>query len=377
VRELSHTDSLFWCAASVGILRGGCILRNMQRIIQFVAISALTLLSISAFAQGNSSATLLVISKKDHTVAIVDPATLKVGARVPVGDDPHEVVASADGRTAWVSNYGSGTLNTLSVIDLVNGKALPPVDLGLLRGVHGMTFVGGKLWFTAEGAKVIGRYDPATGKVDWMMGTGQDRTHMIWVSPDQQRIVTTNVRSGTVSLMERIAVPRGTPPPNAPPQYQPPPDDGKEWTETVVKVGRNSEGFDLSPDRKEIWVANGGDGTISVIDYAAKKVVATLDVNLKGANRLKFSTDGKRVLVSTLEGKDLLVLDVATRKEIKRVPIGAEAAGIEMEPNGKRAFVSATFGSYVAVIDMETLTVTGKINVGGFPDGTAWAVLTK
>jgi YVTN family beta-propeller protein len=337
-------------------------------------MSALLLLLAASLAQGNSPASLLVLSKKDHTLAIVDPATLKITATVPVGDDPHEVVASADGRTAWVSNYGSGTLNTLSVIDLVNAKALPPVDLGLLRGVHGLTFVGGKLWFTAEGAKAIGRYDPATAKVDWIMGTGQDRTHMIWVSADQQRIVTTNVRSGTVSLMEHVAMPTGTPPPNAPTPYRPARGDGKEWTETVVKVGRNSEGFDLSPDEKEIWVANGGDGTISVIDYAAKKVVATLNVNIPGANRLKFTRDGKRVLVSTLDGKDLLVLDAETRKEIKRLPIGAEAAGIEIEPNGKRAFVSATFGNYVAVIDLATLTVTGKIDLG-WPDGTAWAVL--
>jgi YVTN family beta-propeller protein len=317
------------------------------------AICGLGLLSAAGLGQSNSSTSLLVLSKKEHALAIVDPATLKIVARVPVGDDPHEVVASSDGRTAWVSNYGSGTLNTLSVVDLVNAKALPPVDLGLLRGVHGMTFVGGKLWFTAEGAKVIGRYDPATRKVDWVLGTGQDRTHMIWVSADQQRIVTTNVRSGTVSLMDRVTLPSGTPPPNAPPQYKIQGGDGKDWTEVVVKVGRNSEGFDVSPNEKEIWVANGGDGTISVIDYAAKKVVATLNVNLPGANRLKFTRDGK---------------------EMKRVAIGAEAAGIEMDPNGKRAFVSATFGGYVAVIDLDSLTVSGKIDLG-WPDGTAWADL--
>jgi len=342
----------------------------------FVAIvtSGVCLFSISGFAQ-TSSASLLVLSKKEHVLAIMDPVALTIRAKVPVGDDPHEVVASSDGRTAWVSNYGSGTLNTLSVIDVANAKALPPVDLGLLRGVHGLTFVGGELWFTAEGVKAIGRLNPATGKVDWMLGTGQDRTHMIWVSEDQQRIVTTNVRSGTVSLMEQVALPTGMggPPPNAPTQYKANPGDGKEWTETVVKVGRNSEGFDLSPDQKEIWVGNGGDGTISVIDYAAKKVVATLNVNLPGLNRLKFTRDGKRVLASTLDGKDLLVLDAATRKEIKRIPIGAEAAGIEMEPNGKRAFVSATFGNYVAVIDLDTLTVSGKVELG-WPDGSAWAV---
>jgi streptogramin lyase len=55
-------------------------------------------------------------------------------------------------------------------------KALPPIDLGPLRAPHGLAFAGGKLWFTAEGAKVIGSYDPASSKFDWVLGTGQNRT---------------------------------------------------------------------------------------------------------------------------------------------------------------------------------------------------------
>jgi streptogramin lyase len=38
-------------------------------------------------------------------------------------------------------------------------------------------FIGGKTWFTAEVTKTIGRYDPATHRVDWILGTGQNRTH--------------------------------------------------------------------------------------------------------------------------------------------------------------------------------------------------------
>src|ERR1019366_1008567 len=139
--------------------------------------------------------TLLVLSKTDQTLAIVNPATLQVIARVPVGNDPHEVIASTDGKFAYVSNYGSGAYNTIAVVDLVAQRALPSVDLGALRGPHGLTFVGGKLWFTAEAAKAIGSYDPGTKSVDWIFGTGQNRTHMIWVSPDLKRIVTTNVSS--------------------------------------------------------------------------------------------------------------------------------------------------------------------------------------
>ena len=64
-------------------------------------------------------------------------------------------------------------------------------------------FVGGKVWFTAEGAKVIGSYNPATKKIDWVLGTGQNRTHMICVSDDLKRIVTSNVSAATMTLIDK------------------------------------------------------------------------------------------------------------------------------------------------------------------------------
>ena len=180
--------------------------------------------------QSTPSTVLLVLSKKDLTVSIVDPSTLKVVAKMPSGPDPHEVIADADGKLAYISNYigPSGAHNTISVVDLVAQKALSAIDLGALRGAHGLAFTGGKLWFTAETNKVIGSYDPATQKVDWVLGTGQNRTHMIWVSEDLKRIITSNVSSATMSLIDRISRPG----PNGSRQ--------DDWDETVVAVGRGS-----------------------------------------------------------------------------------------------------------------------------------------
>ena len=139
----------------------------------------------------------------------------------------------------------------------------------------------------------------------------------------------------------------------------------------MVRVGNGSEGFDVSPDGREIWVANAQDGTLSVIDYAQKKVVETIASETRGANRLKFTPDGKMVLVSS--GPDLVVLDARARKVVKRVPLGHGAAGLLVEPGGRRAFVSCGPDNYVAVIDLRTLAVAGHIEAGGEPDGLAWA----
>ena len=335
-----------------------------------------------AAAQSTPQRTLLALSKHEHTLAMVDPATLQVIGRAPVGPDPHEVIASLDGRTAYVSIYGGGRYHAISVIDLVAKKAVADIDTGPLNGPHGLAFVGGKLWFTAEGAKAIARYDPATAKVDWIMGTGQNRTHMLYVTPDEKRIYTTNVSSATVSIIEQVALPPMGPPPGMRPPTgsQPPPSPPggtqtrMDWSETVIPVGKGDEGFDVSPDGRELWTANAQDGTLSVIDLDTRKVTGTLDAGTFGANRLKFTPDGKLVLISRLGDGDLVIYDAASRKEFKRVHIGHGAAGILMDPEGARAFVSCGPDNYVAVLDLKTLEVTGHIDVGGEPDGLAWAV---
>jgi len=228
------------------------------------------------------------------------------------------------------------------------------------------------VWFTAEAAKAIGSYDPAQSKIDWIMGTGQNRTHMVYVFPDARRILTTNVSSATVTILDKTEGRLGGMPPGPPPGAGPGgPPPGPDWQETVIAVGQGSEGFDVSPDGKEAWVANARDGTVSVIDLAVKKVVETLAVNVPGANRLKFTPDGKQVLVSP--GSALVVLDAAKRKEVKRLPDVHASGGIQMQPDGERAYVACGRDGYVAVIDLKTLEMVGKIDVAG-PDGLAWAV---
>jgi YVTN family beta-propeller protein len=332
-----------------------------------LAVLLLPYSAIRCAAQSTPARSLLALSKADHILAIIDPATLKVVARVPVGSDPHEVIASSDGKTAYVSIYGGGSLHELNVIDLVAQKPLANIDTRPLMGPHGLTFVGGKVWFSAEGAKAVGRYDPATGKLDWSIGTGQDRTHMIYVTNDAKKVYTTNVSSATVSiLVDSLLKPALNPAGFTPPPH-------KDWVQTVIPVGKGSEGFDVSPDGRELWTAGAEDGTITIIDVAAKKATATIDAKVFGANRLKFTPDGKLALITSLRTGDLFIYDAASHKEVKRLNTGHGAAGILVDDDGSRAFIGCTGDNYVAVIDLKKLEVTEHIDIRG-ADGLAWAV---
>lgn len=192
-------------------------------------------MSGSTGAQGSR---LVVLNKEDATLVTVDPATGKVLGRVSTGEGPHEVTVSTDGRTAFVGNYGGATVpgNTISVIDLVAMKELRRFDVSPLRRPHGVVFVDGKVYFTAETNRIVARYDPASNQVDWLLGTGQVSTHMIWVNRDATRMYTANIGSDSISIIERGANPQ-------------------TWNQTVVPVCKGPEGFDVSPDGRELWAA--------------------------------------------------------------------------------------------------------------------------
>lgn len=347
---------------------------NSKLFITNLVVFALMFTVTACNAQSASHQLLLALSKHDHTLAIVDPSTLKVIAKVPVGEDPHEVIASSDGKTAYVSIYGGGSLHTINVIDLVAHKRLDDIDTRPLFGPHGLTFVNNKLWFTVEGSKAIGCYNPSTKKIEWAMGTGQDRTHMIYVTNNAKKIYTTNVASGTVSILQDTLM-HFAPPKNIPQRNMPPPNmpAHENWEQTLITVSNGCEGFDVTPDSAELWTASAEDGKIYIINLATKKLQQTIDANVHGANRLKFTPDGEMVFISSLGSGNLTVYGAKSHKLIKQINIGTGAAGILMQPDGSNAYVACTPDNYIAVIDLKTLEVINKIDVGGEPDGLAQA----
>jgi DNA-binding beta-propeller fold protein YncE len=307
-------------------------------------------------APADTPSTALVVVNKEGSLAIVDPVARTVVATVRTGTGPHEVVASSDGKLAFVTNYGGGGASgsTISVIDVVAQKALPAIDLGTLRSPHGLAFAGGKLYFTAEGSKIIGRYDPATRHVDWLMGTGQNTTHMIDVNKDLTQICTSNIGSDSISIFDRTGA--------------------DNWDQTVIPVGKGPEGFDVTPDGKELWAATSRDGGVSVINIANKRVTNTFSVQTKRSNRLRFTPDGRLALITDLDAGDLLVLDRATRKELKRMNLGHQTAGILISRDSSHAYVAVTADNNVAVINLKTLELEARIQTGTGPDGMDWAV---
>jgi YVTN family beta-propeller protein len=317
-----------------------------------VLVAAFTAVTTGSAAGQTPKPSLLVLNKAEATMVVVNPATNQIVGKVATGEGPHEVVT--DGARAYVGNYGAQTPgSSLSVIDLATLKETIRFDLGPLRRPHGLALVDGKVYLTAETNRLVARYDTALSQIDWVMGTGQAGTHMVWVHATGTPVITTNIGSNSVTVMERGANPMA-------------------WSVTQIATGEGPEGLDVSPDGSELWAAHSRDGGVSIIDLVTKKVVHTIGLGTKRSNRLKFTLDGARVLITDLDAGDLVVVDAKTRVQLARLPLGPSPEGILMAPDGAHAYVAVTGDNHVAVVDLRTLTVTATIETGTGPDGMAW-----
>ncbi len=295
---------------------------------------------------------LLIGNKTDDTLTFVDAKTLEVLGETTTGRGPHELVASPDGKWAYVANY-EGPGDSLSLIDVAGRKEVKKIPLEPYFGPHGITASkdGSKVYATCERTRCVIELDTKKQKIARSFKTGQNGTHMLVLTPDEKQIFTSNMGSGTVSVI----------------------DLEKGESVATIKTGQECEGIDITPDGKEVWAGNRAEDTISIIDASSHEVIAT--VSCEGFPiRVKITPNGDRALVSCARRNELAVFDVEERKLIKRISTGTIPVGILIEPNGERAFVANTRSHKVIVFDLQTLEIVGAISAGNTPDGLAWAI---
>jgi YVTN family beta-propeller protein len=310
--------------------------------------------------------TLVVLNKSEFRVALIDPATGNILARLPTGHGPHEVAVSPDGRTAYVSNFGPFSHypagdqthtqpgNTITVIDLVSRAVKTTWDLGTHMSPHGLlvSHDGKNIWVTTETPQSLLELDAATGKILHAWPTTQQRTHMIVITPDEKKFYATNTISGSVSVIDRAA-----------------------GTVKVLPTGPGSEGITISPDGREVWVGIRAGDKVAVISTATDEIVATFESGGKGPSRVRFTPGGKEVWVSNSSSNQMAVFDASDRKMLATLEMPKGPSGMVFSADGRRLFVADMRENEVTVIDVSARKVASRIPMGNDsePDGMAWA----
>jgi len=305
---------------------------------------------------------LLVAQKGLASLAIVDPASGKVLMSVPEGGiTGHEVIASPDGRHAFVPIYGNsgvgkpGTNGSKIVeIDLASGKIVGTIDFG-----HGVrphcALIGpkdGMLYVTTEIDKTVTIIDPKTLKIVGTISTDQPESHMLVLSHDGRRGYTANVGPGTVSVLDIAA----------------------RKTIKVIPISGNTQRIAISNDDRWVFTADQTKPQMAVIDTRTNQVAHWIPVESYGYGGA-MTPDGKWFLVALPDVNKVAVIDVQAMKVVRNISLsaGTDPQEVLIRPDGKMAYVSCMQSNQVAQIDLGNWTVTRMIATGKATDGLAWA----
>ena len=134
-------------------------------------------------------------------------------------------------------------------------------------------------------------------------------------------------------------------------------------------VSGNRAPVDLvfSPDGRWAYVAESAEGTLAVIDTAARKVVRHITTGGERPAGLAVTPDGRELLVANSYSGTVAILEAETGRQRALLSIPGEPYGVAVSPDGTRAYVSVSQLDQVAVINLTAAQVTARVPVGRRP----------
>lgn len=319
-----------------------------------LALAALPLADL--VAQGRPlSGTLVVTNKAPSTATLIDVASGATLATLPTGNGPHEVVTSRDGRTAVVTDYGTGPAPgaTLTVIDIPGLRVIHTIPLMEYRRPHGIQYLPGDstVAVTSEANRAVIVVNVRSGAIVKAVMTDQQGSHMVGVARDGVRAWTGDIGSNTVTELDLAT--------------------GKKVRH--ISVPTQPEAVNVTHDGSEAWVGSNNTGVVSVVD-ARTGAVSTAASGFGWAYRILFTPDDATALLPDYRGEELRILERASRRELGRIPFaGGGPQGITLTPDGRTAFLSLSAKGQVAIVDVASRRATGTIEAGPTPDGVAYS----
>jgi len=303
---------------------------------------------------------LLVANQGDRSLSIIDPAAARQIAVVPEGGvTGHEVVASPDGRKAFVPIYGDSGVgrpgsdgSNMVVVDIASRKVIGNVDFG--HGVRPHCVIydpnTGMLYVTTELDQTVTIVDQRTLKVVGAIPTTQAESHMLAVSHDGRRGYTANVGPGTVSVLDMTA----------------------RKTITVIRIAASTQRISISNDDSMVFTSDQTKPQLAVIDTSTNKIKAWVPLPAVGYGTAP-TRDGRWLLVAMPSIGKVAVVDLSTLKVARTVDVPPAPGEVLVRPDGMVAYVSCPPSHQVAAINLSQWKVMDLIEAGKGADGLAWA----
>jgi len=303
---------------------------------------------------------LLVANKGNNALGLIDVSQGKQIAEIPEGGvTGHEVIASRDGKLAYVPIYGNSGVgmpgtdgSNMVVIDLVSRKVVGNLDFGKGVRPHCPLFgpKNGLLYVSTELEEAITIIDPKTLKIIGSVPTGQEQSHMFTITKDGHRAYTANVGPGTVSVLDL---------------------DNRK-TLAVIPVSGQIQRISLSVDDKLIFTSDVTKPQLAVIDTATNKLKTWIPMPGLGYGSAP-TPDGKWLVIALPLINKVGVIDLSSMQVAHTIDVPTKPQEVLIAPDGKTAYVSCDQSAKVAVINIADWSVQGMIDAGKGVDGLAWA----
>ncbi len=311
-------------------------------------------------AKGSGAGTLLVCNKGDGTLGLIDPiAGQQFAAIAEEGVTGHEVVATPDGKRAFVPIFGNsgvgkpGTDGSLiRVIDLTKRRIVGTIDFG--RGVRPHCAVigpkDGLLYVTTELENSVTVIDPVTLKILAAIPTGQAESHMFAITRDGKRGYTSNVGSGTVSVL----------------------DMAQRKVLKTISIAPVAQRLSLSVDDRWLFTSDQTQPRLAVIDTRTDSISRWIEMPGVGYGTAP-TPDGCWLIVALSKAKQVGVIDLKSMTLARTLEVPAAPQAVLVRPDGAEAYVSCDASGKIAVIDLKNWIVSKLIDAGRGADGLAWA----
>jgi YVTN family beta-propeller protein len=297
---------------------------------------------------------LLVLLKSASALAYYSEDG-KLLASIPVGQHPHEMVFSADGRylytsdngTMRVENPGAGG-NSLSVIDVAARRKIADISLGKFHRPHGIALdkQTGHLLVTTEAPDQLLIVDPVSRGVLRSFPTKGKTSHMVTIGPGAQWAFVSNSGSSNISAINLAS-----------------------GEVKLIATGNRPEGSVLSKDGKELYVCNREENSITVIDTGTQSAIAIIKTG-QGPVRIGITPDGSKLVYALMKEKKLGIADPKARRQIDYILLTQNPVSLSISRDGKLAFASAEEQDAVFLVSLETKHIQSEIKTekGAGPD---------
>ncbi|MEX6509214.1 hypothetical protein [Jiella sp. M17.18] len=311
-----------------------------------------------------------VPNHSSNSVTVIDSQTLKVVDTFKVGLGPQHVVPSWDLKTLWVTNNASHTRRgSLTPIDPTTGKPGPAIPVS---DPYNMYFMpdGSSAIVVDEAREQLDLRDPHTLALKSSIRTPHCHgiNHADFAADDSYAIFTCEFGGGglvkidlkTLTVVGYLHFSKRS----APQDIRLSADgkvfyvadmmndgvyliDGNSFKEVgFVKTGVGAHGLNVSRDGKKLYVSNRGThrmpggphgpGSISVIDFATRAVVATWPIPGGGSPDMgNVSADGTKLWLSGRFDNEVYAIDTATGG-VTKIRVGAEPHGLTVWPQPGR-----------------------------------------